>query len=85
MRIARQKHPEWDLERSKPPIVGKKLENLLKNYTKQFLRLSQSLLIEAIFRLAHKSLVNPLMTITINFRSFLRKILVFLQMLILFR
>lgn len=54
----------------------------LDDFIGQFLRLFQSLLIETKFRLAYKNLINLFMNITINFRLFLKKILVFLQMLV---
>ena len=40
----------------------------LDDFIGQFLRLFQSLLIETKFRLAHKNLINLLITITIGFR-----------------
>lgn len=55
--------------------MRKKLENLVENYTKQFLRLSQILLIREKFRLAHKSLMNPFVSIIVDFRLFLREML----------
>ena len=54
---------------------------MLGDFIEQFLGLFQSLLIGIKFRLAHKNLMNVFMIITLNFRLFLRKILVFLQML----
>ena len=48
----------------------------------QFLGLFQSLLIETKFGPIHKILITLFITITIDFRLFLKKILVFLQMFI---
>ena len=59
------------------------LRQLLGDFNKQFLGLFQSLLIRTKFRFEHKNLTSLFMTITINFRLFLKKILVFLQMMIL--
>ena len=55
---------------------------MLGDFIKQFLGLFQSLLIGTKFRFAHKNLMNLFMTTTVDFRLFLKKILVFLQMLI---
>lgn len=57
---------------------------LLGDFTEQFLGIFQSLLIGTEFRLYTKHLMNLFMTTVINFRSLLKKILVFLQMLIFY-
>ena len=54
----------------------------IANFNEQFLGIFQSLLIGRNFRFAHKYLTNLFMIITINFRLFLKKILVLLKMLI---
>ena len=59
-----------------------KLGQLLGNFMEQLLGLLQSLLIAAKFRFAQKNQMNLFMTITIDFRLLLKKILVFLQMFI---
>ena len=62
-----------------------RLRQSLGDFIKKFLGIFQSLLIGTKFRLAHKNLMNLFITIVINFRLFLKKILVFLQMLIIRR
>ena len=59
-----------------------RLEQLLGDFIKQFLGLFQRLLTGTKFSLAHKNLMNLFMTIIIDFKLFLKKILIFLQMLI---
>ena len=59
-----------------------RLRQKLGSLIRQFLGLFGRLLIETKFRLAYKNLINLFMNITINFRLFLKKILVFLQMLV---
>ena len=59
-----------------------RLRLLLGNFMEQFLPLFRNLLFEIKIGLPHKNLTKLLMNITIYFRMFLRKILVFLQMLI---
>ena len=53
----------------------------LSDLTSQFLVLFQSLLIRTKFTLSHKNLMNQFMTIRIHSRLFLKKFLIFLQML----
>ena len=57
-----------------------RLEEWLGDLTELVLGLFQSPLIGTKLRLAYKYLMNLFMTITIDFRLFLKKILVFLQM-----
>lgn len=54
----------------------------LDDVIRQFRGLPQNLFTRTKFRLVHKNLMNLFMTITIDFRLFLKKILGFLQMLI---
>ena len=56
---------------------------ITRQFIEQFPGFFQTLLIGTKFRFANKNLMNLYMTITIDFRLFLKKILVFLQMLIL--
>ena len=58
-----------------------KLGQLPGDLIKQFLGLFNNMLIRTKFRLAHKNMMNLFVIIIIDFRSFLKKILVFLQML----
>ena len=55
---------------------------MLRFFIEQFLGHFQSLLIGTEFRLAQKNLMKLFMTVVIDFRLLLKKILVFLQMLI---
>ena len=59
-----------------------RLQQSLGNFTEQILGLSQSLLIGTKFRLTLKILLNLFTTFIIHLRMFIKKILVFLQMLI---
>ena len=55
---------------------------MLRYFTEQLLGHFQSLLLGTEFRLAHKNRMKLFMTVVIDFRLLLKKILVFLQMLI---
>ena len=58
------------------------LRQALSDFIKKFLELFQSMVIGTKFRPAHKSLMNIVMIVTIDFSLFLKKMLIFLQMLI---
>lgn len=60
-----------------------RLMKLLNIFIRQFLGLSQSLLIGIKFRLTHKDYINLSMIIIINFRLFSKKTLDYIEMLIL--
>ena len=57
------------------------VEAIVRQHYQAFLMLFQSLLIEEKFRFAHRNLMKLFITNTINFRFFLKKILVFLMLI----
>ena len=85
MKTATWEYPKMSLELQLGALLTYmiRLRQSLSGFMGQFLQLFQSLLIGIKCKLIHNTLMNLFMTIPIDFRSFLKKILVFFQMLIL--
>lgn len=85
MKTATWEYPKRPLELQLGALLTymTRLRQSLSGFMGQFLQLLQSLLIGIKCKLIHNNLMNLFMTIPIDFRLFLKKILVFFHMLIL--